>query len=147
MSYPWQCILSNAGPDPALFSPDSAGFQAATFATGPLSALVEALVARPDAAYATHVPLSVLQKGAVALVSLAGALADPRRGDLVAAAGETTAIPLLPMLRDRMLRSEEGRLILAEKPLVTVGEEQGGGWQGRGRGRGQGGAEIGRAHV
>eukprot|EP00887_Chlorella_sp_A99_P007245 scaffold2.g7245.t1 len=95
------------------------GLQAASYATGPLSSLVESLVARPDAAYPTHVPLNSLQKSAVALVSLAGALADPRRGDLVAAAGETTALPVLPALRDRMLRSEEGRAVLAERPRVT----------------------------
>lgn len=65
-------------------------------------------------------PLNTLQKGAVALVALAGAFADPRRGDLVAAAGETTALPLLPRLRDRMLRSEAGRRVLADRPRVEV---------------------------
>lgn len=101
----------------------SLGLPAAALSTssarGPLSSLLEALTSRPDAAYATHVPLNKLQKGAVALVALAGAFADPRRGDLVAAAGETTALPLLPHLRDRMLRSDEGRQVLADKPRVT----------------------------
>lgn len=115
------CSVPTAFPMLALRSPLPwrEGLQAASYATGPLSSLVESLVARPDAAYPTHVPLNSLQKSAVALVSLAGALADPRRGDLVAAAGETTALPVLPALRDRMLRSEEGRAVLAERPRVT----------------------------
>lgn len=47
---------------------------------------------RPEVRYPTHIPLSPVQKGAVGLFSLLGAFSDPRRGDLVAAAGETTGL-------------------------------------------------------
>lgn len=46
-------------------------------------------------------------------------LADPRRGDMVAALGETTAGPTLPSLRDRMLDSIEGRRVLMQRPRVN----------------------------
>lgn len=78
-------------------------------------------VSRPPPAYPTHVPLSVLEKGALSLLSLWGAFRDPRRGDLVAASGETTGLPALHAMRDRMRRSETGQRILAERPLITVG--------------------------
>lgn len=89
---------------------------------GPLKALLEAasgLVTRPPAQYATHVPLSGLEKGAVALLSLWGSFADPRRADLVAASGETTGLPAIHAMRERMRRSETGRLILQQQPLIT----------------------------
>ena len=54
--------------------------------------LLLCVVCRPEAQYATHIPLNTLQKGAVGLFSLLGAFNDPRRGDLVAAAGETTGL-------------------------------------------------------
>lgn len=92
------------------------------------------LLRRPEQRYATHIPLNSLQKGAVGLLSLLGAFNDPRRGDLVAAAGETTGLLPLMAMRDRMQRTETGRLILAEKPRVTVrrppGVGGGGGWVG-----------------
>ncbi|PSC76530.1 ubiquinone biosynthesis [Micractinium conductrix] len=101
----------------------SAGFQQARCAsTGPLSGLLEAasgFVTRPPAAYDTHVPLSGLEKGAVALLSLWGAFRNPRRGDLVAASGETTGLPAIVAMRDRMRQSETGRRILQERPLIT----------------------------
>lgn len=46
-------------------------------------------------------------------------LADPRRGDMIAALAETTAGPSLPRLRDTMLESMEGRKILRERPRVN----------------------------
>jgi hypothetical protein len=82
--------------------------------------------ARPAPQYATHVPLSGLEKGALALLSLWGAFRDPRRGDLVAASGEMTGLPAIQAMRGRMRRSETGRLILQERPLITVGLEAGG---------------------
>ena len=38
---------------------------------------------------------------------------------MVAALGETTAGPVLPVLRERMLDSAEGRRILRERPRVN----------------------------
>ncbi|KAJ7846154.1 ubiquinone biosynthesis protein Coq4 [Mycena leptocephala] len=46
-------------------------------------------------------------------------LADPRRGDMVAALGETTAGPSLPRLLDVMLESPEGRQILKDRPRIN----------------------------
>lgn len=83
--------------------------------------LILSFASRPPLAYPTHVPLNGLEKGALALLSLWGAFRDPRRGDLVAASGETTGLPALHAMRNRMLASETGRRILLERPLVTVG--------------------------
>lgn len=88
-------------------------------AAAALHSAPDLLFRKPEPRYATHVPLSAVQKGAVALLSLLGAAADPRRGDLVAAAGETTAGPALRALRDRMAASKSGRVLLAERPHVT----------------------------
>ena len=76
---------------------------------------------RPQPQYATHLPLNPVEKGAVALLSLWGAFRNPGRGDLVAASGETTGLPALLAMRERMRRSDTGRLILQERPLITVG--------------------------
>ena len=58
--------------------------------TATQSSLLLLPLCRPALAYPTHVPLSGLEKGAVALLSLWGAFRNPWRGDLVASAGETT---------------------------------------------------------
>ncbi|PRW32984.1 ubiquinone biosynthesis [Chlorella sorokiniana] len=112
-------LKARQGPSSALL-----GGQHARWASGgPLSGLLEAasgLVTRPAApAYPTHVPLNGLEKGAVALLSLWGAFRNPWRGDLVASAGETTGLPAIIAMRERMRRSEVGRQILAERPLIT----------------------------
>lgn len=64
-------------------------------------------------------PLSTLQKGALAILSSIGAFSDPRRADLVAVVGETTGLLALRAIRDRMQRSEEGRLLLTDRPRIT----------------------------
>ncbi|KAF7314236.1 Ubiquinone biosynthesis protein COQ4, mitochondrial [Mycena kentingensis (nom. inval.)] len=70
-------------------------------------------------AYDGHIPLSWFENGVLAVGSAVMALADPRRGDMVAALGETTAGPALPRLRDRMLESKEGRQILKDRPRIN----------------------------
>lgn len=88
----------------------------------PLTSVMNAaagLLTRTGVQYPTHVPLNSLQKSAVGLFSLIGAFSDPRRGDLVAAAGETTGLLPLRAMRDRMQRTESGRSILLEKPKIT----------------------------
>lgn len=47
------------------------------------------------------------------------ALYDPSRDDMVATFGETTALPALKWIRQRMLESEEGSQILTEKPRIN----------------------------
>ncbi|KDQ53253.1 hypothetical protein JAAARDRAFT_439258 [Jaapia argillacea MUCL 33604] len=46
-------------------------------------------------------------------------LSDPRRGDMIAALGETTAGIALPRLRDHMLNSAQGRQILKDRPRIN----------------------------
>ncbi|KAH7925819.1 coenzyme Q biosynthesis Coq4, partial [Leucogyrophana mollusca] len=70
-------------------------------------------------AYPGHVPLTAFQNAFLAVGSALMALADPRRGDMVAALGETTAGSTLTRLRDIMLDSPEGRRILKERPRIN----------------------------
>ncbi|KAF8646199.1 hypothetical protein AX16_007341 [Volvariella volvacea WC 439] len=71
-------------------------------------------------AYDGHVPLSWFENAFLAVGSAVMSLANPRRGDMIAALGETTAGPSLPRLRDIMLESEEGRRILKARPRVNT---------------------------
>ncbi|KAJ6512667.1 ubiquinone biosynthesis protein COQ4, mitochondrial [Mycena sanguinolenta] len=70
-------------------------------------------------AYEGHIPLNWFETGVLAVGSAFMSLADPRRGDMVAALGETTAGPSLPRLRDIMLESAEGRQILKDRPRIN----------------------------
>lgn len=112
---------------PSTFNPLGAGslptnaLPYATHAVTPLGILRNALssiVNPPESSYPSHVPLSPLQKGALGVLASLGAFADPRRGDLVAVVGETTGVPALRGIRDRMRRSPEGRLLLEERPRI-----------------------------
>ncbi|CAG9460290.1 unnamed protein product [Pedinophyceae sp. YPF-701] len=69
--------------------------------------------------YATRTPLSLPGRAAVALLSAAGALMDPKRADLVAALGETSGGDSFRRMRDRMLASSTGRQILEDRPRIT----------------------------
>ena len=98
---------------------------AALFATQSLNPLenlrqaIAGLITPPEASYGSHVPLSRLQKGALGVLASLGAFTDPRRGDLVAVVGETTGVSALRAIRDRMLRTPEGRQLLANRPRIT----------------------------
>ncbi|KAJ7592663.1 coenzyme Q biosynthesis protein Coq4-domain-containing protein [Mycena floridula] len=70
-------------------------------------------------AYPGHIPLNWFENAFLAVGSGLMSLADPRRGDMVAALGETTAGPALPKLRDAMLASDEGRRILKNRPRIN----------------------------
>ncbi|KZT23277.1 ubiquinone biosynthesis protein COQ4, mitochondrial [Neolentinus lepideus HHB14362 ss-1] len=70
-------------------------------------------------AYDGHIPLNFFENAFLAVGSAVMSLADPRRGDMIAALGETTAGPALPRLRDLMLESAEGRQILKDRPRVN----------------------------
>ncbi|KAF9001579.1 coenzyme Q biosynthesis protein Coq4-domain-containing protein [Cyathus striatus] len=70
-------------------------------------------------AYEGHIPLSWFETAVLTVGSAVRVLTDPRRGDMLAALGETTAGPALPRLRDRMLESAEGRRILKQRPRVN----------------------------
>ncbi|KIJ66841.1 hypothetical protein HYDPIDRAFT_108760 [Hydnomerulius pinastri MD-312] len=70
-------------------------------------------------AYPGHIPLSTFENAFLAVGSAVMALVDPRRGDMVAALGETTAGSTLTKLRDALLDSPEGRRILKDRPRIN----------------------------
>ncbi|KXX80898.1 Ubiquinone biosynthesis protein COQ4, mitochondrial [Madurella mycetomatis] len=75
---------------------------------------------RPPPNYPGHVPLTGLEKVALAIGSGLMSLRDPRRGDLIAAFAEATATPyFIYRLRDAMLASPTGRRILRDRPRIT----------------------------
>ncbi|PLB37242.1 ubiquinone biosynthesis protein COQ4 [Aspergillus candidus] len=75
---------------------------------------------RPQPNYPGHVPLSIVERGALAVGSAVGALLNPRRADLVATCGEATATPyFIYRLRDAMLSDQTGRQILRDRPRIT----------------------------
>ena len=75
---------------------------------------------RPPPNYPGHVPLTRIERVALAIGSAIGSLANPRRGDLIAALGEATATPyFIYRLRDVMLRDPTGRRILRDRPRIT----------------------------
>ncbi|KAF9539485.1 Ubiquinone biosynthesis protein [Mortierella hygrophila] len=69
--------------------------------------------------YEGHIPISPLQRTILAVGSAFTALANPLRGDMVAALGETTSGIFLNRIRDQMLQDPEGRRILRERPVIT----------------------------
>ncbi|KAJ5469536.1 Ubiquinone biosynthesis protein coq4 [Penicillium diatomitis] len=75
---------------------------------------------RPKPNYPGHVPLTTIERGALALGSAFGSLINPRRADLIAALGEATATPyFIYRLRDAMLSNPTGRRILRDRPRIT----------------------------
>ncbi|KAI4157397.1 MAG: hypothetical protein L6R39_000679 [Caloplaca ligustica] len=75
---------------------------------------------RPAPKYEGHVPLSVTERSVLAVGSAITSLLNPRRGDLIATLGETTATPyFIYRLRDAMLSSPAGRRILRDRPRIT----------------------------
>lgn len=92
---------------------------------------------RPPPKYPGHVPLTFVERGALAVGSAVGSIINPRRGgthiipdrlllqiltspDLIAALGEATATPyFIYRLRDAMLSDPTGRRILRDRPRIT----------------------------
>ncbi|KAL8690599.1 MAG: hypothetical protein Q9218_003984 [Villophora microphyllina] len=75
---------------------------------------------RPPPKYEGHVPLTFAERGVLAVGSAVTSLFNPRRGDLIATLGETTATPyFIYRLRDAMLSSPTGRRILCDRPRIT----------------------------
>ncbi|OCL04440.1 coenzyme Q biosynthesis protein-like protein Coq4 [Glonium stellatum] len=75
---------------------------------------------RPPPNYEGHIPLTKVERGALAIGSALWSFRDPRRGDLIAALGEATAQPFfIDHLRNRMLLSPTGRRILRDRPRIT----------------------------
>jgi len=74
---------------------------------------------RSQPAYEGHVPLIAFERSFLALGSALASLNNPRRHDMIAVLGETTAGPFLPKLRDHMLASSSGRKILKQRPRIN----------------------------
>ncbi|MCJ1288464.1 Ubiquinone biosynthesis protein [Xylographa opegraphella] len=75
---------------------------------------------RPPRAYDCHVPLTNIERCTLAIGAAVISLINPRRGDLIATLGETTATPyFIYRLRDIMLSSPTGRRILRDRPRIT----------------------------
>lgn len=85
-----------------------------------LRARTFSVLSRPTPNYPGHVPLTLLERGALALGSAVGAIRNPYRHDLIASLGEATAHPyFLPRLRRAMIAHPTGRRILRDKPRIT----------------------------
>ncbi|KAJ1450638.1 ubiquinone biosynthesis protein Coq4 [Pelagophyceae sp. CCMP2097] len=69
--------------------------------------------------YRGHLPTGGLHKLFLAGVSAVQAIADPTRGDMVGAFAEVTGRVALDRMRCRILKSDDGRRLLAERPLVS----------------------------
>lgn len=75
---------------------------------------------RPPPNYPGHVPLTSIERIGLAAGGAIASLANPRRGDMIAALGEATAQPFfIRKLRDRMLADPTGRRILRDRPRIT----------------------------
>ncbi|KAK8122290.1 coenzyme Q biosynthesis protein Coq4 [Apiospora sp. TS-2023a] len=75
---------------------------------------------RPPPNYPGHVPLTRIERAALALGSGVLSLANPYRGDLIAVCGEATATPyFIHRLHRAMLASATGRRILRDRPRIT----------------------------
>lgn len=68
--------------------------------------------------YDSHIPLTNLQKLLLAAGSSLTAIIDPYRHDLVADFGETTGHGALRWMHNKMMSSEEGRLVLEDRPRL-----------------------------
>lgn len=75
---------------------------------------------RPPPNYPGHVPLTTFERIGLAVGSAVASLANPHRGDMIAALGEATAQPyFISRLRNRMLSDPTGRRILRDRPRIT----------------------------
>lgn len=86
----------------------------------PLRVRTFSVLNRPPPNYPGHVPLTLIERGALAVGSAFGSLINPYRHDLIASLGETTAKPyFVSRLRRAMLANPTGRRILRDKPRIT----------------------------
>lgn len=86
----------------------------------PLRQRAFSVLNRPPPNYPGHVPLTYVERGALAIGSAFGSLIDPYRHDLIASLGEATAKPyFIDRLRNAMLSNATGRRILRDRPRIT----------------------------
>ncbi|TGZ82978.1 ubiquinone biosynthesis protein coq-4 [Ascodesmis nigricans] len=78
------------------------------------------VLSRPPPAYPHHVPLTTPERILLGAGSAIVSLINPRRADMIATCGETTATPyFIYRLRDAMLSDPVGRRILKDRPRIT----------------------------
>ncbi|KAJ9161620.1 hypothetical protein NKR19_g2070 [Coniochaeta hoffmannii] len=86
----------------------------------PASIRLFSVLNRPPPNYPGHVPLTSIERTALALGSGLISFLNPRRADTIAAFAEVTATPyFIYRLRDAMLASPTGRQILRDRPRIT----------------------------
>ena len=73
-------------------------------------------VSRP---YYVPYSLSLVQRAFLVPYFGLGAIADPRRGDLVAGLGDATSEPQLQRIKSLIMATSAGRKLMIEKPLIT----------------------------
>ncbi|KAF8537991.1 ubiquinone biosynthesis protein COQ4, mitochondrial [Trichophaea hybrida] len=77
-------------------------------------------LSRPPPNYPGHVPLTVPERIFLGASSAVVCFFNPRRADMIAICGETTAVPyFIYRLRDAMLSDPTGRRILKDRPRIT----------------------------
>eukprot|EP01134_Creolimax_fragrantissima_P003408 CFRG3408T1 len=69
--------------------------------------------------YPGHIPTSSFQKVLLSVGSAFAGLINPERQEMIATLGETTGECTLRFLRDKMLKTEEGKELLRKRPLIT----------------------------
>lgn len=118
--------MLRASPSRALLStilspiPISTRTPALTFLCRPPQDRPFSALNRPPPKYPGHVPLTGIERVALAVGSGILSFLDPRRGDLIAALGEATAAPYFAdRLRRAMLADATGRRILRDRPRIT----------------------------
>ncbi|XP_058828029.1 uncharacterized protein LOC131687946 [Topomyia yanbarensis] len=67
-----------------------------------------------------QIKLTDAQRIILSAGSSIAALVNPRRHDMIACLGETTGVSALESMHQQMLSSEEGRLVLIEKPRINT---------------------------
>ena len=70
--------------------------------------------------YEGHIPTNTVQKLALAVGSSFVSLINPYRGDMVAVCGETTGELALRQMYKKMTRSQEGRQVLTDRPIINT---------------------------
>ncbi|RYP03998.1 hypothetical protein DL765_010339 [Monosporascus sp. GIB2] len=126
-----RCLRSSSSSSSRLISPLSSAIAATSHPQPPpvsrptlppttTSTRAFSVLNRPPPNYPGHVPLTRIERTALAVGSGIMSFLDPRRGDLIAVVGETTASPyFIRRLRNAMLSSPTGRRILRERPVIT----------------------------
>lgn len=66
------------------------------------------------------IEISEFQRALLAIGASISALLDPKRHDMIACLGETTGVEALKKIYEKMSKTEEGRVILDEKPRINT---------------------------